>query len=90
MDRGAWWATAHSITDLNMTEANQYVCTHDIRQTPEKSKYSTFETTVAQQLRERAPEIVDGKIQILALLHVSCVIFRNFLSLNFPIYKLGM
>ena len=28
MDRGAWWATVHRVTELDMTEVNQHECTH--------------------------------------------------------------
>ena len=28
MDRGAWWATVHSVTESDMTEATQHACKH--------------------------------------------------------------
>ena len=27
MDRGAWWATVHRVTELDMTEVTAHVCT---------------------------------------------------------------
>ena len=28
MDRGAWWATVHRVSESDMTEATWHTCTH--------------------------------------------------------------
>ena len=29
MDRGAWWATVHEVTESEMTEATEHACTSE-------------------------------------------------------------
>ena len=31
MDRGAWWATVHGVTELDMTEATQHASMHGLQ-----------------------------------------------------------
>ena len=52
MDRGAWWATIHRVTELDMTEVTAHVCTEQTF--PEVSLCSTASSLLLPQILSAA------------------------------------
>ena len=50
MDRGAWWATAHGVTELDMTEVTEHA------RTPEPARWDSVNSCVT--FRNSGPQFL--------------------------------